>query len=231
MPVYYGFDFSSLLYLLPALIFTLWAQWNVQSTYRKYAQIQAERGLSGAEAARMILDKNGLTHVRIEQIAGELTDHYDPTANVVRLSGSTYGARSAAAVGVAAHEVGHAIQHAENYAPMRWRTAIIPVTNIGSRLAWPLVLIGVLFSFRPIAMLGVIFFSACVLFQLVTLPVEFNASSRALTSLSECGFTEDGLAASKKVLTAAALTYVAALATSIANLLRLLSIANRTDRR
>lgn len=231
MPIRYGIDYSSLIFLIPALIFTLWAQWNVKSTYRKYAKIPAERGITGSQAARMILDRNGLQSVRIEKISGELTDHYDPKANVIRLSDSTYGVQSAAAVGVAAHEAGHAIQHAVNYAPIRWRTAIIPITNIGSNLAWPLVLIGLLFSFQPIAMIGVIFFGTAVLFQLVTLPVEFNASRRALSALTECGFSDDGLAASKKVLTAAALTYVAALASSVANFLRLLSLANSSKRR
>lgn len=231
MPYYYGFDFSSIIYLLPALIFAMWAQYNVKSTFAKYSKVPSDRGMTGYQAARLILDANGLSHVRIEQVAGDLTDHYDPKANVIRLSQTVHSVQTAAAVGVAAHEAGHAVQYATNYAPIRLRSAIIPVTNLGSTLSWPLVLLGILLSARPLAMLGVILFSLSVVFQLLTLPVEFNASRRAVAALETSGMSADSVGAAKKVLTAAALTYVAALATAIANLLRLISIVNRNNRR
>lgn len=231
MPYYYGIDLSYIVYVLPALIFALWAQYNVKSTFAKYSKVASDRGMTGYQAARLILDANGLNYVQIEAVAGELTDHYDPKADVIRLSQTVYGVQTAAAVGVAAHEAGHAVQHATGYLPIKIRSAIIPVTNIGSKLSWPLVLLGILLSWKPVAMLGVILFSLSVVFQLVTLPVEFNASSRALAALENSGMTTENVGAAKKVLTAAALTYVAALATSIANLLRLLSIVNRNDRR
>lgn len=231
MPYYYGFDFSSIIYLLPALLFAMWAQYNVKSTFAKYSKVASDRGMTGYQAARLILDANGLSHVRIEQVAGDLTDHYDPKENVIRLSTTVHSVQTAAAVGVAAHEAGHAVQYATNYAPIKLRSAIIPVTNLGSSLAWPLVLIGILLSARPLAMLGVILFSLSVVFQLLTLPVEFNASRRAVAALENSGMSDEGVGAAKKVLTAAALTYVAALATAIANLLRLISIVNRNNRR
>lgn len=231
MPIYYGIDWSYIVYVLPALIFAMWAQYNVKSTFSKYSKVPSDRGMTGYQAARLILDANGLTHVRIEAVAGDLTDHYDPKANVIRLSQTVYGVQTAAAVGVAAHEAGHAVQYATNYMPIRIRSAIIPMTNIGSTLSWPLVVLGIILSWRPIAMLGVILFSLSVVFQLVTLPVEFNASRRALAALNDSGMTDENVDAAKKVLTAAALTYVAALATAIANLLRLISIVNRNDRR
>lgn len=231
MPIYYGIDWSYIVYVLPALIFAMWAQYNVKSTFSKYSKVPSDRGMTGYQAARLILDANGLTHVRIEAVAGDLTDHYDPKANVIRLSQTVYGVQTAAAVGVAAHEAGHAVQYATNYMPIRIRSAIIPMTNIGSTLSWPLVVLGIILSWRPIAMLGVILFSLSVVFQLVTLPVEFNASRRALAALNDSGMTDENVDAAKKVLIAAALTYVAALATAIANLLRLISIVNRNDRR
>lgn len=231
MPIYYGIDWSYIVYVLPALIFAMWAQYNVKSTFSKYSKVPSDRGMTGYQAARLILDANGLNHVRIEAVAGDLTDHYDPKANVIRLSQTVYGVQTAAAVGVAAHEAGHAVQYATNYMPIRIRSAIIPMTNIGSTLSWPLVVLGIILSWRPIAMLGVILFSLSVVFQLVTLPVEFNASRRALAALNDSGMTDENVDAAKKVLTAAALTYVAALATAIANLLRLISIVNRNDRR
>ncbi len=231
MPYYYGYDISSLIWLIPAMIFALWAQHNVKSTFQKYSKVQSFRGMTGYDAARLILDANGLHHVRIEAVAGDLTDHYDPKTNVIRLSETVHSARTAAAVGVAAHEAGHAVQYAESYLPIKLRAAIIPVTNIGSSLSWPLVLLGILLSWRPIAMLGVVLFSLSVVFQLLTLPVEFNASQRAVAALAGYGLDSGSLAAAKNVLRAAAMTYVAALATSIANLLRLISIVNRNDRR
>ena len=231
MPYYYGFDLSSIIYLIPAMLFALWAQYNVKSTFAKYSKTASWRGMTGYQAARLILDANGLSHVRIEQVAGDLTDHYDPKENVIRLSQTVHSTQTAAAVGVAAHEAGHAVQYAVNYTPIRLRSAIIPVTNISSTLSWPLVLLGILLSARPLAMLGVILFSLSVVFQLLTLPVEFNASRRAVAALEAHGLPEENLTAAKKVLKAAAMTYVAALATAIANLLRLISIVNRNDRR
>ena len=232
MPFIYGIDTNYLVYVLPALIFALIAQVMVKTTFAKYSKVSSDRGMTGREAARLILDANGLYHVAVTEVAGELTDHFDPKANVIRLSQSVYGVSSAAAVGVAAHEAGHAVQYAQSYLPMQIRSAIIPVTNIGSNLAVPLVLLGILLSFPTLAYLGVIFFGASVLFQLVTLPVEFNASRRALRALKASGRVSDtGLSAAKKVLTAAAMTYVATLAVALGNMLRLISLANRSSRR
>lgn len=230
MPFIYGFDYTYIIYVLPALIFAMWAQYNVQSTFKKYSKVASERGMTGYDAARRILDANGLHHVRIEQVAGDLTDHYDPKANVIRLSDTVHSVSSVAAVGVAAHEAGHAVQYAEGYSPIKIRTAIIPITRIGSNLAFPLVLLGLLFSAPLLAGIGVILFGAAVLFQLVTLPVEFNASSRAIAALSDSGMSDEAVGDAKKVLRAAAMTYVAALATAIGNFLRLLTIANRSRR-
>lgn len=227
---YYGIDYSYIVFVLPALIFALWAQFNVKTTFAKYSRVRSDRGMTGYDAARLILDRNGLGYVRIEQVAGDLTDHYDPKANVIRLSQSVYGAQTAAAVGVAAHEAGHAVQYAQNYFPVKVRSAIIPVTNLASTAAFPIFLLGIVFSFSTLAYIGVILFGASVVFQLVTLPVEFNASSRAVKALADSGMSEDGVKAARKVLTAAALTYVAALASAIGNFLRLLSIAKRNDR-
>lgn len=227
---YYGIDYSYIVFVLPALIFALWAQFNVKTTFAKYSRVSSDKGMTGYDAARLILDRNGLGYVRIEQVAGDLTDHYDPKANVIRLSQSVYGAQTAAAVGVAAHEAGHAVQYAQNYFPVKVRSAIIPVTNLASTAAFPIFLLGIVFSFSTLAYIGVILFGASVVFQLVTLPVEFNASSRAVKALADSGMSEDGVKAARKVLTAAALTYVAALASAIGNFLRLLLIAKRNDR-
>ncbi|MBQ7921937.1 MAG: zinc metallopeptidase [Clostridia bacterium] len=232
MPLFYGIDTSYLIYVLPALIFALIAQGMVKSTFAKYSKMPSDGGMTGRDAARLILDANGLYHVTVTEVAGELTDHFDPKSNVIRLSQSVYGVSSAAAVGVAAHEAGHAVQYAQGYFPMKIRSAIIPVTNIGSNLAVPLVLLGILFSIPALAYLGVIFFGASVVFQLVTLPVEFNASRRAVNALKASGrVSSQGLTAAGKVLKAAAMTYVAALAVALGNMLRLLSLANRSRRR
>ena len=229
--LYYGFDLTYLVLVLPAIIFALWAQSNVNSTFEKYNKVTIH-GMTGYDSARAILDANGLTHVRIERISGNLTDHFDPRSNVIRLSDAVYGVNSAAAVGVAAHEAGHAVQYAKKYAPMRWRSAIIPITNIGSNLAMPLVLLGILFSYPALAYIGVAAFGLSTLFQLITLPVEFDASNRAVAALESNGrMNGDEITASGKVLRAAALTYVAALAVSLANLLRLISVVNRSRRR
>lgn len=227
---YYGIDWTYIVYVLPALIFSLWASYNVKSTFAKYTKIASDRGMTGYDAARLILDANGLYHVQIGRISGDMTDHFDPKTNIIRLSDTVHDVRSAAAVGVAAHEAGHAVQYAVGYSPMKLRASIIPLTNIGSTIAWPLVLLGVMLSFEFLATVGVFLFGAVVVFQLVTLPVEFNASRRAVEALKTSGMSEDGLNAAKKVLTAAALTYVAALATALGNFLRLLSIANRSRR-
>ena len=223
----------TILILVPALIFALIAQIKVNTTFEKYSKTKTYSGFTGQSAARMILDKNGLSHVKIEHVQGHLTDHYDPRANVIRLSDSTYYSDSSAAIGVAAHEAGHAVQYATEYLPIKLRMAIIPVTRFGSALAMPLFLIGMLltaFSYNAgigevFMLLGIIFFSFSTLFQLITLPTEFNASKRAMLALENSGrLGQKDLAASKEVLTAAAMTYVAALATSLAYLLRFIVI-------
>ena len=230
--MYFGIDMTYLILVLPAVIFAFWAQANVQGTFKKYAKIASKRGMTGFDAARQILDSNGLRHVRIERVQGDLTDHFNPKDNTVYLSETVHSCANAAAVGVAAHEAGHAVQYAVGYSPMKLRAAIIPITNLGSNLALPLVLFGILFSYPTLAYLGVIAFGASTLFQLVTLPVEFNASSRAMAALTASGqLDSDELKSARKVLTAAALTYVAALAVSLANLIRLFLLAKRSDRR
>ncbi len=225
MGYFYGIDMTYIVLVLPALIFAMYAQTKVNSTFNKYKGIANHRGYTGAEIARRILDMNGLQKVVVERIPGNLTDHFDPKANVVRLSDSTYSSTSVAAIGVAAHEVGHAVQYAEGYAPIKVRNTIVPVVQIASYAAWPLAIFGVLLSFSNLANFGVILFGLVVLFQIITLPVEFNASNRALRTLeSNSILSSDELAASKKVLSAAAMTYVASAVVAIANLLRLLSI-------
>ena len=224
MPYYYT-DTAYLLLVVPAFIFSLWAQYKVNSTFARYAKVRGSRGLTGAETARRILDYNGLRDVAIEHVRGNLTDHYDPRARVVRLSDSVYNSQSIAAVGIAAHEVGHAVQHAKAYGPLRLRNAIIPVTNIGSTLAIPMIFLGLMIDAFSLSILGVILFSTVALFQLITLPVEFNASRRAIETLEHQGILyEDELRGTRKVLSAAALTYVAALAVALAQLLRLLPL-------
>ena len=224
------FDWTYVVIVLPCMILAMWASANVNSTYKKYAKVVSKSGYTANDVVRNILDAYGLHDVRIEHISGDLTDHYDPKANVIRLSDATYLSKSAAAIGVAAHEAGHAVQHATGYGPIKLRMAMVPVCNIGSNLAMPLVLIGLLLSIYPLCYLGLIAFSLASLFQLVTLPVEFNASNRALAILKNAGMPEEDIQASKKVLTAAALTYVAALAVSLANLLRLIIIVNGRNR-
>lgn len=224
----YGIDMSYIVLVLPAVLFAFWAQANVQSTFKKYNRVGSM--MTGYESARAILDSNGLTHVRIEQIAGELTDHFDPKTNVIRLSAKVYGGHTAAAVGVAAHEAGHAVQYAVGYTPMKIRSAIIPITNIGSNLAMPLIILGIVLSFPALVYVGVGAFGLSTLFQLVTLPVEFNASARAMSALKAGGrLASDELTAAGRVLRAAALTYVAALAVSLANLLRLIFLTRRSS--
>lgn len=229
---YYGFDMTYLVLVVPAILLGLWAQMRVKSTYARYSQVRASRGITADQVARLILDENGLRDVPVQRIAGSLTDHYDPRDRVVRLSDSVYGSGSIAAIGVAAHEVGHAVQHATHYAPMKLRTAIIPVTNIGSTLSIPLILIGLIFNSQSLALAGVALFSLVAVFQLVTLPVEFNASHRALVTLEARDIlSREELSGARSVLTAAALTYVAALIQSLAQLLRLLILVGGNRRR
>ena len=227
---FFYYDWT-LLIVLPALIFTIIAQVKVRSSFERFSKISTRRHLTGAEVARRILDSNGLYDVRIERVRGSMTDHFDPKARVIRLSETVHDVSSVAAVGVAAHEAGHAVQHALGYAPMKVRAAIIPVTNIGANISWPLVLIGLLLGSYSLAMLGVIAFGFSTLFQLVTLPVEFNASHRAVAALESTFSSEEEIKGAKKVLFAAAMTYVAALAVSLANLLRLFFIVSGNNRR
>lgn len=228
---YYGFDYTYLVFVLPALLIALVAQIKVKTTFRKYAKVMNARGLSGAEVAAKILSSNGVLDVAVQRVSGNLTDHFDPTARVIRLSQSVYDSHSVAAVGVAAHEAGHALQYAENYFPIRLRAAIIPITKVGSALSWPLIILGLVFSFGLLVNLGIILFSVVTLFQLVTLPVEFNASRRALNILQQQGIlAPEELGGARKVLTAAAMTYVAALLVSVMQLLRLIALfSNRRD--
>ena len=221
------FDATYLL-VIPAIIFALIAQIKVKSTFNRYSSEHNRHGYTAKEVARKILDDNGLQNVSIEYVKGELTDHYDPSANVIRLSDSVYSSTSVAAIGVAAHEVGHAIQHAKGYAPIKVRQAIIPVTQIGSSLAVPLVLVGMLFSaLNWLVPVGIFLYTGVVFFQAVTLPVEFNASNRALKTLDEnLILYKDEVKMAKKVLGAAAMTYVAAMFSSLMSLLRLILIAN-----
>ncbi len=224
---YYGFDWTYLALVLPCLILSLWASNNVNSTFRKYSKQYSLRRLTGAEAAQRVLSANGVRDVRIEHVSGNLTDHYDPKSNVIRLSDQVYSNTSTAAIGVACHEAGHAVQYAEGYAPIKLRAAIIPVTNIGSRMALPLILLGLLFSSfgDTLIYLGIGCFSLSLVFQLVTLPVEFNASRRALQAIESGNLlTEEEQKGARKTLTAAALTYVAATAVSLAQLVRLLAL-------
>ena len=234
---YYGFDMTYILLVLPCLIFSLWASSSVKSTFAKYSQRRSCRGITGAEAARRVLMANGVSGVRIEQVAGSLTDHYDPKTNVIRLSQGVYDSSSVAAIGVAAHEAGHAVQYAHSYGPIHLRAAIIPITNFGSKLAMPLILLGLLFGAASDFSYGFVYagiacFGLSLLFQLVTLPVEFNASRRAMNAISQTEMlTHEEQQGARKTLTAAAMTYVAATAVALAQLLRLIAIFGRRSRR
>lgn len=230
---YYGFDWTYIVLVLPCLILSLWASTKVNSTFKKYSRQRTLRGLTAQEAAMRVLSANGVSGVRIERVSGNLTDHYDPRANVIRLSDSVYDNTSTAAIGVACHEAGHAVQYAQDYAPIKLRSAIIPVTNIGSKLAMPLILLGILFSglgqfSDTIIYIGIACFGLSVVFQFATLPVEFNASHRALQTIESTGIlTEEEQKGARKTLTAAAMTYVAATATALAQLLRLIVLFGR----
>ena len=230
-----GYSFSTIIFLI-AMAFTMYAQNKVNSNFRRYSNVRNMRGITGAQAARAVLDANGLTNVQIEQVRGSLTDHYDPRKRVLRLSQTVYGVASIAAISVACHEAGHAIQHAQNYAPLTFRNSIVPVVNIASKFSWVLIIMGIGLlangSYMGEAMfnLGIIFFLAVILFHAVTLPVEFNASSRALDQMEMTGVIyEDEQYGAKKVLSAAAMTYVASLAVAIANLLRILAMRGSRD--
>ncbi|MBF7095857.1 zinc metallopeptidase [Alkalibacter mobilis] len=221
---------STMLILIPGILIAAYAQNKVSSTYNRYLRVPNSRGLTGAQTARNILDRNGLTGISIELVGGKLSDHYDPRKRVLRLSNEVYNGRSVAAVGIAAHEVGHAIQHNESYAPLKIRNAIVPVVNLASNAAWILFLIGFIFSATGLMNLGIIFFSGSVVFNLITLPVEFNASRRAVTQLSANGLVlQEETVGVKKVLDAAALTYVAAMLMSILQIVRLLVLRGSRD--
>ena len=239
MPYYYGygFDMTYLVLVLPCIIFSLWASSSVNSTFRRYSEVHSRRRITGADAARRVLAANGVTGVQIQRVSGNLTDHFDPKFNVIRLSDSVHDSTSVAAIGVACHEAGHAVQYAHHYAPIKLRAAIIPITNIGSKLAMPLILLGIVlnvfsdFSYT-LVYLGIAAFGLSLVFQLVTLPVEFNASRRALRAIEDGELlTSEEQRGARKTLTAAAMTYVAATAVALAQLLRLILLFGGRRRR
>lgn len=227
---YYGYHYDrTMLLLIPAILLTIYAQYKVTSTTSRYFNVRADRGYTGEDTARKILDSNGLYDVRIEMVRGRLSDHYDPRSKVLRLSQDVYSGRSITSVAVAAHECGHAIQHAHGYAPLNLRSSLVPVVNFASNMSWIFIMLGFL-TRGPFLQIGILLFSASVLFQIVTLPVEFNASSRALNQLTSLGIVDNReVRQSRKVLQAAALTYVAAAVTAILQLLRLVMLANNRD--
>ena len=224
---YYGFDSLYLYLVVPAIIIALWSQIKVKTTFSKYSAYRTD--ISGADAARRVLELNGVHGVKIERVSGNLTDHYDPRTNTIRLSQSVCDSYSISAVGVAAHEAGHAVQYAKGYFPIKLRTVILPVCNLGSQLSLPLLIIGLIFNFYFLVKLGVLFFCGALIFQLITLPVEFNASSRAISSLKNGAvlLADNDIKYTKKVLTAAAMTYIAAALVSLAQLIRLIAITNK----
>lgn len=228
---FYGFRFdSTLVILLPAVIISIWAQMKIKSSYARYSRVFSRNGYTGGQVARMILDSYGLYDIPIYTVRGHLTDHYDPSRRVVNLSSDVYNSSSLASIGVAAHEIGHAIQHSVGYTPIKIRMALVPIANIGSQASWLLFVLGLVMSFTPLVNFGIILFSATVVFQLVTLPVEFNASRRAIEILQAKNILyEDEIKGAKSVLTSAALTYVAAAVTAILQLVRLLAIRDRNN--
>ncbi len=239
MPYYYGygFDWTYLVIVLPCILLSLWASSSVNTTFKKYSNVMSYRRITGADAAHRVLSANGVHGVRIERVSGNLTDHYDPKTNVIRLSDSVYNSTSVAAIGVACHEAGHAVQYAQNYGPIKLRAAIIPITNIGSKLAMPLILLGIVLSFLgnfsyAIVDLGIACFALSLVFQLVTLPVEFNASRRAMQAIESGNIlSEEEQRGARKTLKAAAMTYVAATAVALAQLLRLILLFGGRRRR
>lgn len=234
---YYGFDLTYLVLVMPCIILSLWASSSVKSTFNRYSTVYSSRRITGAQAAQRVLSANGVSGVRIERVSGNLTDHYDPRNNVIRLSDNVFDATSVAAIGVACHEAGHAVQYAQNYAPIKLRAAIIPATNLGSKLAMPLILLGILLSFMgnfsyTLVYIGIACFGLSLVFQLVTLPVEFNASHRAMQAIEQADLlTTEEQKGAKKTLQAAAMTYVAATAVALAQLLRLIIIFGGRGRR
>jgi len=237
MPYYYGFDWTYIAIVLPCFLLALLANSSVNSTFKRYSKQISSRHITGYDAAQRVLRANGITSVRIERVSGNLTDHYDPKANVIRLSDAVYDSASTAAIGVACHEAGHAAQYAHNYFPIKVRAAIIPITNFGSKIAMPLILLGILFSSfgnlsYSLVYIGIACFSLSLIFQLITLPVEFNASRRALQAIENAQIlTTQEQRGAKKTLTAAAMTYVAAVAVSAAQLLRLIILFGGRRRR
>ena len=228
---YYPLLDPTYLILIPALIVSAWAQFKVSSTFNKYQGVRSANGYTGAQVARMLLDGAGLYNVPIEITNGKLSDHYDPTRKVLRLSGDVYQGTSVASIGVAAHEVGHAIQHKEGYKALVFRNSIVPVVNFASSFSWILFILGIFLGYSGLTTLGIILFSVVVVFQLITLPVEFNASSRALQLIQARGILyENEISGAKKVLDSAALTYVAATLMAVAQLLRLIAVSNRNSR-
>lgn len=226
----FGGGYGTFMLLIPAMIFAFYAQIKVNSTFQKYLKVNSKRGMTGAQAARRILDSNGLREVPIKITNGKLSDHYDPRNRSVNLSADVYNSTSLASLSVAAHEIGHAIQHKEKYAPLAVRNAIAPAVSLVSNLAWPLAIIGLVTSMMGLFDIGILFYCAAVLFQAITLPVEFNASRRAIAQMQELGIIyEDERKGAKKVLSAAAMTYVAAMAVAIANLLRLIILRGSRD--
>lgn len=236
-PYYYGFDWTYLVIVLPCIVLSLWASARVNSTFKRYSKQYSSRRITGADAAQRVLKANGVWGVRIECVSGNLTDHYDPKTNVIRLSEGVYDSCSTAAIGVACHEAGHAVQYAQSYFPIKLRAAIIPITNFGSKLAMPLILLGILLSFvgnfsYTLVYLGILCFALSLVFQLVTLPVEFNASRRALTAIDQSEMlTQEERRGAKRTLSAAAMTYVAAAAVALAQLLRLILLFGGRGRR
>ncbi len=226
------FSSNYLLFMIPPIIFLLFAQWRVKSTFAKYSKVPNQRGMSGAEVARAMLNSNGLHDVPVEMTKGELTDHYDPRSRTLRLSRPVYEGRSVAALGIAAHETGHALQQQQSYAPLSIRSAIAPVASIGSNLGWIMIMAGIFIQFTTLAWLGIAFFAAATLFALVTLPVEFNASSRAMAMLTTAGIVDRTEAnQNREMLNAAALTYVAGFVAALMQLLYWLSIVSGMNRR
>ena len=230
MPYYFwGIDWTYILVII-ALLISLLVQFNMNRTFQKYSRIRGASGLTGAQTAEQILRNAGIYNVRVEHIHGNLNDHYDPRSKVLKLSDPIYNSSSLAAVGVAAHECGHAIQDAVGYGPLKVRSALVPEANFGSQLSWPLFIFGLIFSMQPLLLAGIILFCAALLFQIVTLPVEFNASGRALRMLESTGIMgRQETSGARKVLGAAAMTYVASVAASLLQLLRLILLARRSN--
>ena len=225
MPYFFGIDITYIIFIIPALLFGIWAQISVQSAFSKYSRVPSARGYTGAEVAKLLLEQNVIYDVTIRHISGSLTDNFNPREKTLNLSDDVYNSTSVAAIGVAAHETGHAIQHAVGYRPIKWREAIIPVTQLGSWAYFPIILLGIVFSSQTLVNVGILLFATIALFQLVTLPVEFNASNRAIATLENNGILYGNeITGAKAVLRAAALTYVAALVSALAQLLRLLVI-------